>query len=175
MEHLVALGDDAIHLAGRHIDPQLQELLQNQGLAYMRMVVLVENEALQRGVKVTKRLHFVWKSCHNVAALWSLPPLPSTELIVRLHHQTLNREILIALELTARRDVLSFDNNSLMDLKAIGLPPLGGAGMLCAAPQRGTKWHEYSGEETIACFGARATTNPVNLRVRHALIADQKK
>ena len=135
MEPLVTLHNDAIYLAGRDIDPQFPELLKNQRLSNMTMVVLVENETLQRGTEVAaKDPDLLRKLRHYVIPLGSFPPLPSVDCIVWLQQEILNRKILIPLQYTPRWDVSGFDNQCLMDLKLFRLVPLRRARTLCAAP-----------------------------------------
>ena len=88
VKQFVPLDDDTIHLTGRDIDTQFQELFQYQRLGHMRMIVLVDNEAIQGGTKVTAEgLNLIWKRSYNVAALGGSPPLPPVERIEWLQKQ----------------------------------------------------------------------------------------
>src|SRR5205807_9758366 len=97
VEGLVALGEDAVELAGGQVQAPLAQLLQQQRLGDVVVVVLVQDEGDQVRAVMTAGEHVGGQGGQQGAAVGGLHALPQVTGDVGVEHQFLNDVFLVAL------------------------------------------------------------------------------
>ena len=96
MKKLLLLRQQMAQLAGRDLDPEFVQLLQQQRLGHMLMMVLVQRVAYQFWPKVA--VHRVGQLAPQPLAIRSLPFFQPIAEVARLDHQILHHVIRVPFE-----------------------------------------------------------------------------
>jgi len=111
MKRLFAIHDQPMDLPGGNLNPPLAQLLGDQRFGDLRMVVLVQHPAYQRGPKVAS-LHRNRSRRHGGRQDAAIRRAPFLQLVAggpRLDHQLLHNEVRVALEAASGGNIRRWD------------------------------------------------------------------
>src|SRR3954451_15681390 len=98
MKGALPLGEDAAEFAGRDVDAQLVQLLQEQGLGHMLVMVLVEDETDQVGSEVAAGQDLGGQGGDEALPLGGQPTFAAVADDAGLEDQILDDKVFVPLE-----------------------------------------------------------------------------